>query len=138
MRLLKYLTEKWAKSFKIRGKFMEVFTNPSKGEFNDARDQSSDRAVRFAADNNSKTLYVWSSDGLHQDVLNRIFGNFRYPGHVLTGIAVQKGGKWVVDADGVPMLKLYKDVEMLKSIDWSWIEKWINIDHVYVELGQII
>jgi len=138
MRFSKHLTEEWAKSFKIRGKFMEVFTNPTKREFNDARDQSGDKAVRWAADNKTKTLYVWSSDGLHQDVLNRVFGSFRYPSHILTGIAVQKGGKWVVEGDGVPMLKLYKDVETLKKTNWSWIEKWINIDEVYAELDQIV
>ena len=138
MRLEKYINEKWSKSFKIGRQFMEVFTNPSKREFNDARDQSGDRAVRFAADDKSKLLYVWSSDGLHKDVLNRVLGNFRYPGHILTGIATQRAGKWVVDGDGVPLLFLYKDQETLKKTDWSWVEKWINIDQVYAELGQIV
>jgi len=140
MRFEKYLQEKYLGSFtpSFSKKYIEYFVNPTKKELRDAANASTDKAVRFAADNKTKKVYAWASDGTHQEVLDQIYGDFDYPSHVLTGIVKMKGGKWTVPPEGVPMLELYSNIKKLKSIDWSWLEKWFNIDEIYAELGQIV
>lgn len=140
MRFLEYLKEKYFGSFtpKFSRKYIEIFTNPSKKELAEAAKNSSDRAVRFAADAKKKKIYAWSSDGTHQEILDEIYGSFDYPPHVLTGIVKLKGGKWTVTPNGVPMLELYSNVDKLKATDWSWVERWFNIDQVYAILDQIV
>jgi hypothetical protein len=141
MRLYRYLTEKWIKSFKdrdsfgrIKDKIIEVFVNPSKKEFRDASgnadfDIISGKYVRFFADMKKKQVYVWDPESIHEDTWKE-FGDSRHVSDstLLSGVAQIKKGKWTfIESDeGVKRNLKEFDVE-----DWEWANKWINVtDHL--------
>jgi hypothetical protein len=136
MRLQKYLTERWVKSFKdkspIAGRetFVEVFENPSAKEFRDAAnsttwDKIRGNFVRFYVDMKKKRVYIWHPEAVHADAW-RQFGDGRPPADstLLGGAAKKVSGKWkMVDSDmGVKRNLLDYDIE-----DWEWANKWINV-----------
>jgi hypothetical protein len=141
MRLYKYLTEKWIKSFKdrdsfgrIQDKIIEVFVNPTKSEFRDASgntdfDALSGKYVRFFADMKKKQVYIWNPESIHEDTWKE-FGDGRRVSDetLLSGVAQIKKGKWTfMESDeGVRRNLKNFDVE-----DWEWANKWINVtDHL--------
>ena len=77
MRLLKYLTEKWAGSFKAprAGGIAEVFFNPSRAEYYDALDASKGKnqlhpeSARAFFNPKNGDIWVWRGDVLHDVVL---------------------------------------------------------------------
>ncbi len=137
MRLYRYLTEKWKRSFKDRDSFgklsgltIEVFVNPSKSEFRDASDNAGfdiqkGNYVRFFADMKRKQVYVWNPNSIHSDTWKEI-GDGRKFGDptLLSGVAEMKGGKWVfTDSDeGVRRNLMSFDIE-----EWEWANKWIRV-----------
>jgi len=137
MRLNKYLTEKWKKSFKDRnsfgkltGKIIEVFVNPTKSEFRDAAGNASFDAirgkyVRFFADIENRKVYIWDPEAIHIDVWKQIGDGRSYSSTtLLSGAAQMKGGKWkMIDSDEGVRGNLWDySVE-----DWEWANKWINV-----------
>ena len=137
MRLYRYLTEKWIKSFKERGPFgekrddvVEVFVNPTKSEFRDASgnagfDIQKGKYVRFFADMKKKQVSVWNPNSIHSDTWREI-GDGRSFGDptLLSGVAEMKGGKWkFTDSDeGVR-----RNLEVFDVEKWGWANKWINV-----------
>ncbi len=137
MRLYRYLTEKWIKSFKdrdsfgrIQDKVIEVFVNPSKSEFRDAAgsadfDAIKGKYVRFFADMKRKQVYIWNPESIHGDTWKEI-GDGRQFGDptLLSGVAELKKGKCVFTESDEGVRRNFKgfDVE-----DWEWANKWINI-----------
>lgn len=137
MRLYRYLTEKWVKSFKDRDPFgkpqdniIEVFVNPTKKEFRDASDNAGfdiqkGKYVRFFADMKRKQVFVWNPNSIHLDTW-RVIGDSRNfeDETLLSGIAEMKGGKWAfTDSDeGVRRNLMKFDVE-----EWEWANKWIQV-----------
>jgi len=78
MRFLKYLTEKWAGSFKPparAGGIAEVFVNPTRAEYKDALEASKGKAMmhppsaRAFYDPSSDKIWIWRGDVLHDSVL---------------------------------------------------------------------
>ncbi len=137
MRLYRYLTEKWIKSFKERGPFgkvgdkvVEVFVNPSKSELRDASgnaefDAISGKYVRFMADMKKKRIYVWDPESIHRDTWKEFGDGRNWTDHtLLSGVAQIKKGKWkfTESDEGVRRNLRVFDVE-----DWEWANKWINI-----------
>jgi len=79
MRLLNYLREKWATSFKdpLAGGTTEVFVNPSRSEYKDAIDASKGAmlhpaSVRAFYSYESDKIWVWRGDVLHNKVMKKI------------------------------------------------------------------
>jgi hypothetical protein len=137
MRLYRYLTEKWIKSFKDRDSFgrvrddiVEVFVNPTKREFRDASGNASfdiqkGNYVRFFADMKRKQIFVWNPNAIHNDVWKEIGDGRRFGDEtLLSGVAEMKGGKWVfTDSDeGVRRNLMSFDIE-----EWEWANKWIRV-----------
>lgn len=135
MRLNKYLTEKWAKSFKIRGvnltdDILEVFVNPTKSEFKDAAgtntwDMLKGKWVRFIADIENRQVHVWNPEVIHLSVWTRIGDSRNFDDEtLLSGVAQIKGGKWtLIESDeGVE-----RNLRNYSWEDWQWADRWINV-----------
>ncbi len=137
MRLYRYLTEKWVKSFKDRDSFgriqddiIEVFVNPTKREFRDASGNASfdiqkGKYVRFFADMKRKQIFVWNPNTIHSDTWKEI-GDGRKFGDptLLSGVAEMKGGKWTFTESDEGVRRNFKEFNVE---DWEWANKWINV-----------
>jgi hypothetical protein len=135
MRLKRYLTEKWMKSFKRMGAdvpdgIVEVFVNPTKKEFFEVHDSAAwdhyeGKYVRFFADMERRLVYIWNPNIIHMTVWNEI-GDKRKMSDptLLKGVAQNKGGKWTFfeSDEGVK-----KNLEMFGIEDWQWANRWINV-----------
>lgn len=65
MRLQQYLTEKYIDGFNVRGKYVEVFKNPSSKEYREFKG-SSDMVRAFLV---GSDIYIWNVfKGLHNDI----------------------------------------------------------------------
>jgi len=133
MRLNKYLTEKWKKSFKsirVASGIVEVFVNPSKSEFRDAAgsnkwDGLRGKWVRFYADLENRLVYVWHPEIIHSEVWKRIGDSRNYSDDTLmSGVAENVGGKWTLTEtdEGIAKNLYGYDVR-----DWEWVNKCINV-----------
>jgi hypothetical protein len=130
MRLYKYLTEKWIKSFKSRGDIIEIFKNPTKKEFKEVAgttdfDFLKGEWVRFIADIENREVYIWHPEIIHSMAWSRIGDNRPFTDvTLLTGVAQIKGGKWkMADSDeGVNRNLMAYGIE-----DWEWANKWIDL-----------
>jgi hypothetical protein len=146
MRLQKYLAERWIHSYKDqRGGikagqeiFVEVFVNPTKGEFKDAAgsttwDRIRGQFVRFFADMKKKKVYIWHPESIHSAAWKQI-GDGRSVADetILAGAAKLERGKWrMADSDSGVSRNLYK----YRPEDWEWANKWIDVTS-YLEEWQ--
>lgn len=112
-------------------KYVEIFENPSKREFEDVAGTSSwernkygDKYVRFFIDNKRKKVYIWSPDVIHSDVAQLVFGS-KYewvsPTRV-AGVSIKEGGRWKMVASDSPTNIQLKWIKL----DLSWAEKYIS------------
>jgi len=120
----------------MRGKFhdlrYDIFVNPTFKEMGDANDFG----VRFIADNKTKKLYVWgAANCIHKDAWKEISGKddeikLSQKGIVFEGVAIKKGGKYVmVNSD---QMSAYFDMDY-NALDefrekFKWVNKYIEID----------
>lgn len=97
MRLQKYLNDEYLDRYKLYGKSVEVFVNPSKKELKEIIEFEDKKKndIRFIADRKRKKVYAWNSlGGTHYDMWYRIGDNRRYDDITLfSGLANLKGGK---------------------------------------------
>jgi hypothetical protein len=135
MRLNKYLTEKWAKSFKMKGRglrddILEVFVNPTKSEFRDAAgtndfDMLKGKWVRFFADMEKRQVHIWNPEVIHLEAWKRFGDSRKFTDVTLVkGVAENVGGKWVFTEsdEGVE-----RNLRHYSWEDWKWADKWINV-----------
>jgi hypothetical protein len=136
MRLNKYLTEKWKKSFKmilttLPDGIVEVFVNPTKREFQEVKginqwqDHIKDQFVRFYADIEKREVHIWNPEVIHVWVWKQIGDSRPYnDGTLITGVAENKGGKWTFTESDEGVQRNLIDYSWE---DWQWADKWINV-----------
>lgn len=135
MRLQKYLNEKYKTGVKSNfGDYVEIFENPSNKEFLEVAKAGDNlhsydpkgKIVRFFADMKKKKVYIQVADVPHNATWQK-FGDGRNEENdptLLTGVAKQIGGKWVMktsDSGAGPNLKKYT------VKDWAWVDKYIEV-----------
>jgi len=143
---LNTLLEEFKGSLKNRqDQYTEVFVNPSSKEMDQASQSPTTESgyhskgtgnhLRFIATKDKK-LYVFQPHTLHREVAKK----FNIPEHpnALEGIAEKQGNAWrLVEAHDIEKIindiviysgasKIAKDY--LINNDWSWINKWIQIN----------
>lgn len=134
MKFREYLIkEDFLTGFKnMKKNVVEIFSNPDKKEMKDSMDKY---GLRFIADGKNKNLYTWkATESLHSDAWSEIkkesgdSRNLYRSGELLTG---QFKTKAVSDTAGF----LSPDArEQLKSMDWSWMNKWFSVDDIVRKL----
>ena len=124
------LKEEWINSTKSENHTVEFFKNPTSKELRQAG-----RVIRFLAVLPSKTLYVWDHRMLHAHALNYLnlfgkdFNKYWHSTNVIGGIANFKKGKYVsCEAHNMSNLRKYPFLEKVISKDWSWVNKYIDIN----------
>ena len=127
---LKQLLESFYKGMKIadysdKMHYVEIFKNPSPKEMRDAGGEWN--SIRFFANIPSKTLFVWTSDLTHEQMGEAEYGmpDMKWPS--VSGVAVKKGGKWVVaDEEDWEVQDDYGEYEKQKK-KLKWLEKYMVI-----------
>jgi len=134
MRFQRYvLNERYYKRFIERGDSFELFKNPSLKEIRDLIHSNKDKhyanenEVRFMADNNNKTTWVWIWDAVNHDNmierhLKKEVGGRNYNDPTLfLGISDIRGK--VIDNDTLrynSSMKKNDYINTLLNIDWNW------------------
>jgi len=148
MKFLKYLQEEFVTSFKSEygGMYTEVFVNPSSKEMKAACESGviSNNFFRFTAMYNSKKLYIFNPDVIHDEAMTKLRIDLwprRNPPLHFSGIAILKGNiayyhssDWLMSpglfAGEIKKLSMNKDVVNwavhLVYADWSWAENYIQ------------
>ena len=121
------MKEEWADSVKRNKGMADIFKNPTLKEIQEVMLFD---VVRFIAFN--KVFYVFSPDLLHEIASDklRILGEYESSSPKLAaGVAkLLPSGKLKVDDMWNFMELAKKEQNKFKKIDWSWADKWINID----------
>lgn len=116
------LIEEYFTTYSRMGNTTEVFVNPSRKELIDAIRVYD--GVRFIADPNTKKVYIWSIDVLHQfmyDYTLKIPTEFK---KLLKGDVIRELGKGIE----VEINLVGDDINFMKSKDWSWVSNYIVRD----------
>jgi len=120
------INEKYYKRFENFGESFEIFKNPSLKELRELAKADSIKKVRFFADNNTKTTWVWPWNGknhigmLKQNLSNVIKKDYNDP-TLFSGISDIRGNVTGNDELEFRMRHSERDfVDILISIDWRW------------------
>jgi hypothetical protein len=144
MKFKDYINEEYLMRAKssIPGKgSIEVFENPTSRDKKDLGD-----IIRFTAYNKNKTVYTWKYDQAHHVDISRAVGikhRFNDP-DLLMGGAEWKNGIWVFNSSDFllnfkRMLNNEKDfITALLNNDWSWVNKYIDVDTTLNKLRKYI
>ncbi len=144
MNLQTFLEEFKGSLKNVRNQYTEVFVNPSMKEM-DQVGQSTSKArsiyrssgfgnhLRFIATSNKK-LYVFQPHTLHQEIVKK-FNLASFP-DTFEGIAEKQGNIWkLVEAHDIERaienINQGGSIKIVKnniSIDWNWVNKWIQIN----------
>jgi hypothetical protein len=114
-------------------KYVDLFKNPTKGDFKDLGE-----VIRFTAYYKDKSIYAWDySKAFHVDISRALKQQHRFDDpDLLTGIAEWSGGKWKFTTSDsfdkfTKMIKLKDEREYLEKLlskDWSWANRYIDLD----------
>jgi len=120
------INEKYYKRFENYGESFEIFKNPSVKELRELTKADSIKKVRFFADNNTKTTWVWPWNGKnHNDMLKQNLSNVIKKDYndptLFSGISDIRGNVTRNDELEYRMRHSERDfVDILISIDWKW------------------
>ena len=133
---IKSFKEKFFDALELyKGRYYEIFVNPTPQEMNDAGSQSTLYTdvvgVRFIAYLKTKKVYVWSSDVVHRELMDKIIDNFpefKEKGNALFGTAEKVSGKWDMTAsDFMEGTQSYTLINKILDQDWSWVNRYIYV-----------
>lgn len=133
---LRNLIEEFKTSFKNEGNYIEVFINPSKKEMSHVSQKISDGTyLRFMADPETKTVYVFKPDVLHAAIERKLKIPSLSPYRSLWGVAKNSNAGWrAISEDQASFSGLIR--KAIASKNWDWVNKYINVDNLTKELKQ--
>jgi len=110
---LRAITEELAQAFKVRGDYVEILKNPTQKEMDSvSKEFHNHKYLRFIADGDAKTLYVFRPDLFHYSAIKKL-GLKRKDNNTLYGTAIKKNGKWQFDGS---------DEDIPKNFPWKWLK----------------
>jgi hypothetical protein len=135
--------------------YVEIYVNPTEAEMLQASvDDEKFVGIRFIADGREKKVYAFSAGEIHALVLEKLglsnrdyASGFDIRRKLLMGTARREGGVWtMVDSDSIESMinafpshaeQYEKDyLHMVFNTDWSWVNKWININRKMSEFKK--
>ncbi len=126
--------EKWLTAFKKYGHTLEIYENPSMKEFSIFKDR-----MRFILDSKRQKIYAWSATGaIHSDAwihIKKEINDARLlykSGTLLTGV-VENSSIYFFAATGLSAEVRQK----LKSTDWSFAKRWVDMDTLNKALTKL-
>ena len=129
-------------------KYVEVFVNPTNYEMEEVAKDGPRQEIRFFADGRNKKVYIFSNEEIHSTVLQGLgLAGYDYKTaftpkkQLLTGVAQKVNNKWTMTGSDAIGSLLYSAsskegtenwerdyLHMLFNTDWSWANKWIEVD----------
>lgn len=115
MKFRQLLGEKYYQSFTLGDKYVEVFKNHSKKEFDDLKKRNNTGFVRMlVTDSSNPVIYTWRGDVLHNEFSKKTkigFGDFKFRWDKDT-----YGGDPHLQSDSSIVAELENKEEVLKTI----------------------
>jgi hypothetical protein len=143
------IQEEWADSIELSRRFLstkknvDIFKNPSLKEISEVANELG--SFRFIAYHPTKTVYIFSSDTVHHEVIKKLNlskKNIDYfdMDDVIGGEAVYKKDEKRAVCSDYPHNVMHgaqrKNKEIVKK-DWNWINKYISIDNILKKLRRL-
>ncbi len=136
------LNEEYRDTFKIfsrgdlRKKSVEIFVNPTAKEM---KEVAEDLELRYIADFETKNVYVFNPDTLHQEIAQKLnLSGYWKNDNLLGGIAKLSEGKFkTIEIHNIDSGFIPSDIKLkIVSKDWSFVDKYIQTSNHVINVRK--